>query len=213
MFRTIFNQTTAKALLVTGLLVGTMAVRTVPASGQMASPGQFALTPAQQAAYSLATGLSPYERQLLANAVMKLGPQRANVEFTELAQLNVAMPGFLSLVGQRIITPSLQTIPAQYHQLFIDGLLSVTPAEEQFAKQVMSRLGQGAQVPMHADPRLQPFQGFPPSMGTGNSASDGDPITIRDVWKWGHDQQKERNYIRDRGENMLHQGIDMDPVR
>jgi hypothetical protein len=79
MFRTIFDQMTAKVLLVTGLLMGAVAIETVPASGQMDSRGQFALTPAQQAAYSLATGLSPYERQLLANAVMKLGPQRANV--------------------------------------------------------------------------------------------------------------------------------------
>jgi hypothetical protein len=114
-------------------------------------------------------------------------------EFTELAQLNAAMPGFLSLVGQRIITPSLQTIPAQYHQRFIDGLLSVTPAEEQFAKQVMSRLAQGQQS--QADPPFspEPLRGFPPTAAAGNPGSDNDPITPRDFMKM-RTRMMEKNY-------------------
>ena len=193
MFTTFFNQTVAKPLLVIALLVGTMAVGTVPAAGQVTKTRQFTLTPAQQAAYTLGTGLSPYERHLLAIAVVKLGAQRADAKFNELAQFSVAMPGFLSLVGPRIITPALQTIPAQYHQSFIDGLFSVTPVEEQYAKQVMARAVQILQMQTQRGYMPQPYAPQPslPSMGMGNFGSDGDPITQReDLWKLFRDITK-----------------------
>lgn len=220
MFATFFKQTTAKAFLVISFLVGTMAVGTFPAAAQVGAPQQLTFTPAQRAAYALATGLSPYEQKLLANAMMKLGPQRANVEFAELAQLNAVAPGFLLLLGPRVITPSLQSIPAQYHQLFMDGLFSVTPTEEQYAKQVLWRLTQALQI--QAAPRYmpqpytpqpyapQPFSALAPTIGTGNFGSDGDPITQRDVWKWATPLLRQNAQTLMRGLNMQ-SGPNMDP--
>lgn len=200
MSRIFFKQTAVKGLLVVGLLAGAMAVGTVPAVGQMRTPGQFTFTSAQQALYTLATGLSPYEQRLVVNALVRLGPQRANAELTELAQMNLVIPGSLSLVGPRIITPALQTVPTQYHQLFIDGLLSVTPTEEHYAVQVLSRLVQVRQ--MQGDPRFspEPFQASPPSMGTGNSASE-QPSQM-DIWRQGNRMREDMYRLFSRGQNM-----------
>ena len=145
MLTTIFNHTTAKALLLTGLLLGVVGIETVPATGQMVAPGQFTSSSAQQAIYAFARNLSPYEQQLVVNALRKLGP-RAGAEVARLVQISLAVPGGLSLLGPRVITPALQSIPAQYHQAFVDGVFRVSLAEEQFSVQVMSRLMQAQQM-------------------------------------------------------------------
>jgi len=176
MFASILKKSVTTVVLGAAVFANALTICAKPGQAQAYGPRQFPLSiQAKQALNGLATGLSPYEQRLLVNAVLALGPQRANAELTELAQLNAAMPGFLSLVGPAIITPSLQRIPAQYHQAFVNGLFSVSPAAERYAIIVVSQV-----------------MGVGHSMGgmdTGNStgAIDTGGLTDRD---WLHAQER-----------------------
>ena len=200
MLRSILNRSAARVLWGAVIFGGITAPVAPPAQAQARLSRQIVLSPgAQRALRDLGSGLPPYGQLLVVRAVRMLGQERAETELSQLAQLDAMAPGLLRAMGPVVIVQSLQHVPAQYHQAFVNGLLGVTPAEEQYANQMLSMLFVLPSSPsrVYSDPYSDPVRPrapwtFPPATQAGNPATD-DPITQGDVWKLGRDMTR-RNY-------------------
>jgi hypothetical protein len=133
MFRAIFTRPVMTMILGSALVGGTLTLTAAPAKAQA---GIAALSPSsKQVLIAMLRGAPPHMQQLIVNAMQALGPERAEAQ---LAQVKAMPPQTLQLTGQLVIR-ILQILPRQYHQAFVNGLFQVTPAEEQYATQLMTQ--------------------------------------------------------------------------
>jgi hypothetical protein len=137
MFKSALNEGFGTFLLGSVLGVGLLALAGQPARAQMRPTSQSALSPAaQQMLSSVLRGLPPYYRQLVLRAISSLPPQRAEAELAELRSLP---RDYVAVAGQ-VATLALQALPPASHQRFMNGLFGVSPADAQFANQVMAQV-------------------------------------------------------------------------
>ena len=88
---------------------------------------------ARRVLQALLAEVPTYGQQLVRNAMVALGPQRAEAV---LLPLQAAPPGWLETAG-RNLTGLLGLLPPQYHQTFVNGLFQVSAPEVQFANQTI----------------------------------------------------------------------------
>lgn len=101
----------------------------------IAAPHRLVLSPsAQQSAKRVLSALPPVAQQLWWKSIQALEPGRAEAYFS---YQNTKPFGYLQ-AECRMVSSLLQTLPAQYQQTFMNGIVGVTPEEESFAAQVMN---------------------------------------------------------------------------
>jgi hypothetical protein len=87
-----------------------------------------------------AGGLSPQAQQMIKAILQGLPPQDSSSCYAAFSSQNRASRD-LRLHKEMVIT-GLESLPVQCHGAFIDGLFQVSPAEEQFARQVLNQIVQ-----------------------------------------------------------------------
>lgn len=149
-----FSSIATKALLGAALLGVTMAFAAPPASAQVPAAHQFVLSRgAHQTLYRILRNATPYERRLVWNALLKIGPERAE---EQLAQLNGISAYELQIMGE-VYASILQVLPTGYHQLFVNGLFQASPDEEQFAAKLINAKAQAMNAPGTTGPSNTDF--------------------------------------------------------
>jgi hypothetical protein len=139
MFNSSFQQTMRTMLLKAALAACVLTISLQSASGQVQAARRGSLSPsAQQMLSTILRGLPPSAQPLVIHALRTIGPQRAEAQ---LAQARAMGTDTLREVGNMVVM-ALQGLPSQYHQAFVDGLFQVSPAEEQFASQVLNQIAQ-----------------------------------------------------------------------
>lgn len=137
MLKAMLRRKAIPMLMGLALAGGTFTLAGRPAQAQVQPIRLDAFSPvAQQALRLMLSGLPTYGQQLVLNAIRALGPQRAEAQ---LSQLMAMPPPSLQAFG-RVLMQILQVLPPQYHQAFVDGLFHVSPAEGQFATQVVYQI-------------------------------------------------------------------------
>lgn len=158
MFSSILKQAAAHTLLGAVLLGGSMTFAAARAGAQTAAARQFVLSRgAQQVLSNILTNATPYGRQLVWNALLKIGPERAELQLNQLSGVSP----YDMQARLQIIASILQMLPAQYHQAFVNGLFQASPEEEQMAVQILrtvvrmnyenSIVAAGAQAEVHRE--------------------------------------------------------------
>jgi hypothetical protein len=100
-----------------------------------AAPHRLVLSPsAQQSAKRVLSALPPSVQQLWWKSIQALEPGRAETYFS---YQNTKPFGYLQ-AECRMVPSLLQTLPAQYQQTFMNGIVGVTPEEERFAALAMN---------------------------------------------------------------------------
>jgi hypothetical protein len=149
MFTSTLKQAATKALLGAALLGGSTTFLAPPAGAQTPAVRQFVLSrPAQQGLYRILRNATPYERRLVWDALLKIGPERAE---EQLAQLN-GMSAYELQIRSEVYSSILQVLPPRYHQRFVNGLFEASPEEEQFAAQLINAKAQAMNAPGTAGP-------------------------------------------------------------
>jgi hypothetical protein len=154
MFMSIFKQAVTKAMVGVALLGAGVTSVAPPASAQTPAARQFVLSyTAQWNLYRILRNSTPYGRQLVWNALLKIGPQRAEAQ---LAELNGMSDYNLQIMGE-VYRSILQALPAAYHQRFVNGLFQASPEEELFATQLINAKAQAISAPGTTGPSNADF--------------------------------------------------------
>ena len=128
----------SRTLLWLGTALACGALMTSPIRAE-AQVYQRTLSPAaRQTLSTMLTGMTPYEQQLILNAIWALGPQRAEMQLAKVR----ATPPSLGAIARQQAAQILQDLPPQYHQTFINGLFEVSPQDVQFVEQVATYIQQ-----------------------------------------------------------------------
>jgi hypothetical protein len=139
MFKARFTQEKLNKLVATVLIASVLSACSTSAVAQTIRAHALALSPAsRQMLAAILGGLPPTAQPLVLNALRRIGPQRAEAQ---LAQARAMPPQTLAVIGQ-LVTQTLAILPLQSQQALIDGLFEVSPAEEQFAGQVLTQIAQ-----------------------------------------------------------------------
>jgi hypothetical protein len=139
MFRSIFARIARKAMVGEVILGVGMTFVVSSAAAQIGGTRQVVLSPNTQLVLNRILGsTTPYGRQLVWNALAKIGPERAE---SQLAPLIAVSPAELQ-ARLYVIGLIMQNLPAGYHQAFMNGLFQASQEEEQLANQIINQFAQ-----------------------------------------------------------------------
>lgn len=140
MLTAILRQTAKKALLAAVLCGAGMTLVVSSASAQTRAARQFPLSPrARWVLDNIMLNSSQYGQQLVWNALLRIGPERAEAQ---LAPLSAVPPNQLQMQMQVIGWIMQTAVPPQYYQTFVNGLFQASAEEEQYANRVINGVAQ-----------------------------------------------------------------------